>query len=167
MVFSWLDTVLILAWLTQILEGSRKGLVRGSLELLALAGGTGAFLLAPSLGKGRPGIVLAIAILLLIPVRLAFDFLLRRTARGPRSLWLHRLNQGFGVLPGAAWGGVVALVIVALWLPLLGHPKLPSPLADRVWGVGKPLVKGIVERARAYPQLKLLPEGWAVAHRAR
>lgn len=169
---SWIDTLAVLLIAFHLVGGYQAGLVRSLFSLLGLAVALVAVLfgapwLAAMLVPGPPTwqawLTLALALLLpLIVGRLLREGFARLEPRLHVERWRHA-NRWLGLLPGALWGGLGALVLTWLYASFVAPLPASSVVSSRLLDAGgAPLEQAVSAAQKGFPKILVTEEGWEV-----
>lgn len=169
---SWIDTLALLLIAFHLVGGYQAGLVRSLFSLVGLAAALVAVLVgAPWLaglvapGRGVPTAWLTLGLALVLPL---FFGRLLRAGFGRLEPRLHverwrAANRWLGLLPGALWGGLGALVLTWLYASFVAPLPASTLVASRLLEVGgPPLEQAVTVAQRGFPKILVTEEGWEV-----
>lgn len=173
MALSWLDTVVLFLILFQLLLGFQQGFALGLLSLVGYALALAAILLAaPWLATWAhqqwhwplTPVVLISAVILLVVIRFATGWVIAglhlKLERRPR---VRQANRRLGLLPGAVWAYLSALLLTWLYSGFAGPLPAHSPIATRLLATGEKPMNAVVSRLPGgLPNIVLMPGGWEV-----
>ncbi len=169
---SWIDTLAVLLIAFHLVGGYQAGLVRSMFSLLGLAVALVAVLLgapwlaamaAPGRSTWQAWLTLALAIVLpLLFGRLLRAGFARLEPRMRVERWRHA-NRWLGLLPGALWGGLGALVLTWLYASFVAPLPASSVVAARLLEAGgAPLEHAVSVAQQGFPKILVTEEGWEV-----
>jgi uncharacterized membrane protein required for colicin V production len=173
MALSWLDTVLILLILFQLLLGFQQGLALGVLSLFGYALALLVIMVAsPWLASWAhhqwnwpvTPVLLISAVVLIVFIRFATGWVTAgvhlNLEKRPRT---RQANRWLGLLPGALWAYLSALLLTWLYSGFAGALPPHSEIASRLLASGeKPLNEVVSRLPGGLPNIVLMPSGWEV-----